>query len=183
MIVRRADKSNIFVVMDKSEYYSKINSILQDTSKFQFITRNPTLQLETEMNKLIATANHNSSIKIFKPIVGEYSPGYTYSTIKIHKEGNPLRPIISQVATPVYETAKQLDKIISLYLLAKYQINSTDEFLHLLRAPKLRVLIGSIDSESLFSNVPLHRTLDIICNAVYNHSRIPPPSSNESTLP
>jgi hypothetical protein len=116
VIVRRADKSNIFVVMDKSEYKNKLDHILSNRNKFERITRNPVAALKTEVNKLIAAANRGNEQPILKPIVGEYSTGYIYGTVKIHKPGNPLRPIISQVSAPTYETAKQINNIITPYL-------------------------------------------------------------------
>jgi len=42
----------------------------------------------------------------FKKIVGEDKPGCLYGNVKVNKDGNPLRPIISQVPTPTYELAK-----------------------------------------------------------------------------
>ena len=111
-----------------------------------------------------------------QPIVGEFKPGYIYGTVKLHKEGNPLRPIVSQIPTPTYETAKQLNSLISEYIPAKYQLNSTDEFLHILRALNPAGVLTSLDVESLFTNVPIRETIDIICNCIYrNRARSPLP--------
>ena len=119
----------------RTEYKTKLNVIINDRSKFQPITRNPTATLVNkliEVNKLIAAVNKNQPSKILTPIVGEFSPGYLYGTVKTHKANNPLRPIISQVTTPTYHTAKQLNNIITPYLPAKYQVNSTDNFISIL---------------------------------------------------
>ena len=117
-----------------------------------------------------------------KPIIGEYRPGYIYGTVKTHKNGNPLRPIISQIETPVYSTSKTLNQIISPYLPAKYQLNSTDDFLQLLRATNPSGTLASLDVESLFTNVPVMETIDIICQNVYRNPEIAPPSIHETTL-
>ena len=37
IIIRRADKSNTFVIMNKTEYETKINKILSDETKFEKI--------------------------------------------------------------------------------------------------------------------------------------------------
>ena len=34
LIIRRADKSSIFVLLNKADYLRKVNVVLQDTSKF-----------------------------------------------------------------------------------------------------------------------------------------------------
>ena len=95
LIVQKADKSNIFVVMDRSEYKAKLDVILQDEQKFTRITVNPIASLKTKVNKIIKAINEGQQQKIFNPIVGEYKPGYLYGTVKIHKRNNPLRPIIA----------------------------------------------------------------------------------------
>ena len=182
IIVRKADKSNIFVILDRQEYRAKLDNIISDTTKFQRISRNPINSLKIEVNKLIAAANSGHEIKILKPIIGEFTPGYLYGNVKIHKPGNPLRPIISQVTTPIYHTAKQLNSIITPYLPAKYQINSTDDFLQILRATRPRGVLASLDVESLFTNVPVLPTVDIICDSVYNHSALPPPAFDRNIL-
>ncbi|KAF2343262.1 hypothetical protein FHG87_025982, partial [Trinorchestia longiramus] len=99
--------------------------------RFSRITRNPTAALKPKVNKLIGVVNKNKQEKILQPVIGEYNPGYIYGTVKLHKTGHSLRPTISQIPTPTYEVAKQLNRVISPYLPAKYQINSTDEFLQI----------------------------------------------------
>ena len=70
----------------------------------------------------IATINKNLPEKILQPITGEFSPGYLYGTVKIHKPINPLRPIISKISTTVYTTEKQLNTILSEYLRANIKL-------------------------------------------------------------
>ena len=57
ILVRKADKANIFVVMDKAEYNRKLESIINDKSKFELLNRNPVSDLKVKVNKLIADAN------------------------------------------------------------------------------------------------------------------------------
>ena len=182
MIVRNADKANCFVVMDKKDYTDKLDAILSDDTKFKALSRNPINQLKTEVNKLIKDSNQQSKQKLFEPLIGDFKTGYIYGTVKTHKNGNPLRPIISQIPTPVYTTAKTLNRIISPYLPAKYQINSTDDFLNILRTCNPRGKLASLDVEALFTNVPIGDTIDIVCRNVYNSPTIPPPPINEATL-
>ena len=48
IIIRRADKSPIFVILDKDEYLTKLNDILSDTNKFQKIKEDPTKKLKSK---------------------------------------------------------------------------------------------------------------------------------------
>ena len=132
IIVRRADKSNIFVILDKQEYHDKLNSILNDTSKFERLTRDPTKQLTSKLNKLIGAANAAIGDIHFAKITGEYSTGYVYGNIKTHKPGNPLRPIISQTPAPSYYLAKKLNSLLAPFTPSKFRLKSTDDFLDII---------------------------------------------------
>lgn len=167
IIIRRADKSPIFVILDKEEYFSKLSGILSDTSKFQKIKEDPTKKLKAKVNRDIKSANAVIDGVHFQTIVGEFSPGYIYGTVKTHKNGNPLRPIVSQVSTPTYKLAKRLNQLLKPYIPAKFCINSADEFLDILRAKQPEGILASIDVESLFTNVPINDTIDVILDEVY----------------
>jgi hypothetical protein len=175
IVIRKADKSNLFVILDKTEYVSKISDILSDGSKFCRITRDPTEQVQRKANKLINTVNAVGGSRTLTPIVGSYSPGYLYGNVKTHKEGNPLRPIISQVTSPIYKTAKELDAIIKPYIPKQFSLKSKDDFLEIIRATRPSGLLASLDVTSLFTNVPTEETLEIIAKHVYSHSTLPAP--------
>ena len=63
--------------------------------------------------------------------------------------------------------------MITPYLPAKYQLNSTDDFLQILRATTPHGILASLDVESLFTNVPVMETIDIICDNVYRNDENP----------
>ena len=39
-------------------------------------------------------------------------PGKLYGLCKVHKNGNPMRPVVSMIGTAEYELAKYLDEFI-----------------------------------------------------------------------
>ena len=182
IVIRRADKSAIYVIMNKSEYLGKVNDILKDTSKFKHISKNPIDQLRQDANELIEAQNAVvDDIKLPK-IIGDFQPGYFFGNIKTHKVGNPLRPIISQIPTPTYNLAKTLNKIISPFIPNQYTVTSSNDFLDLLQSNNCSGIIGSLDVESLFTNVPIDKTIDIILKHVYNHPTIAPPKISPKIL-
>ena len=132
IIVRRADKSSFYVILNKQEYFSKSNTILSDDSKFKPITKGPTQSLQRKINTIIKANNSIQHYHQLPTVIGEYSPGYIYGNVKTHKQNNPLRPIISLVTTPTYKIAEELTKIIAPYIPTKYSLKSTDEFIDLL---------------------------------------------------
>lgn len=176
IIIRRADKSATYVVMDRDEYLRKMQNILNDKSKFERISSDPTASLKAEVNRLITAANAVIGGVHFEKISGEYGPGYAYGNVKIHKENKPLRPIISQIPSPLYRLAKRLNKLLKPYVPAKYSLESSEEFIDILRVKRPSGILASIDVESLFTNVPIEETIKIILKEVFQNpnSALPP---------
>ena len=182
IVIRKADKSNMYVLMNKSEYQQKLSDILSDCSKFKQIKRNPVDELKKKIHRITKSVNEKCGRKIFKEPVGDFEPGYIYGNVKTHKPGNKLRPIISQVTTPTYTTAKKLDELIKPYIPAEYMLKSRDEFIDILQTTRPKGPPSSLDVESLFTNVPVHETIDIIIRNVYHHKSLPPPNISKDDL-
>ena len=175
IMIRKADKSSTYVIMNKQEYIDKLNDILSDESKFKQIKANPVETLKKKANELIETLNSlQDDIKLPK-IIGGFKPGYIYGNVKIHKPNNPLRPIISQIPTPTYNLAKTLNKIISPYVPTQYSLRSSSDFIDSLNSNKCRGTIASLDVESLFTNVPIEQTIEIIIELAYSDPNLPSP--------
>ena len=141
--ITRADKAAIYVVLDRESYIGKCQDILQDRTKFEPLIHDPTESLKKHLNTLITAVNAKIGGLRFEKVVGDYGPGYFYGTVKTHKQGNPIRPIISQIPTPTYSTAKRLNQIISPYIPRTYSLRSTDEFIDILRVNRPRGIIAS----------------------------------------
>ena len=167
IVIRRADKSAIYVILDKEDYLTKIDNVLSDRSKFKPITRNPTEALKKKLNKIIETANAKMGDIHFKKITGEYRPGYLYGNAKTHKEGVPIRPIISQIPSPTYHLAKTLNALISPYIPTTHSIRSAEDLVDILKTNRPKGVLASLDVTSLFTNVPVERTITIILDYVY----------------
>ena len=144
------------------------------TLEFRRLQRNPTDQLKVKLNKLISAANAVAGDVKFERIVGEFGPGYFYGNIKSHKEGCPIRPIISQIPSPTYGLAKRLNSLISPFIPTGHSLKSADEFLEVLSVRTRRGLLASLDVQSLFTNVPVEDTIEIILDYVYHHPDLPP---------
>ena len=97
---------------------------------------------------------------------------------------NPIRPIISQIPTPTYHLAKTLNRILTPYVPSKYCLQSSSEFLEALRDthPSERSSISSLDVESLFTNVPVEDTIQMIIQRVYHDDTTPDLNIPEDAL-
>ena len=133
IIVRKADKSSVFVLLDRDDYLEKVDSILKDKTKFRKIRKNPVTEQKQKLNSLIDVAHAEVGGVRFQHIIGDFNPGYFYGNPKTHKPGAPLRPIISQIPTPCYDVAKRLNSILSPYVPKTYSLKSSDEFVEVLR--------------------------------------------------
>ena len=175
IIIRRADKTAAFVIMRKEEYLNKMDNILSDTTKFKKITRNPTDTIKKKINTIIKKIHATKSTIRLPVLTGEYSAGYAYGTVKTHKNGNPLRPIISQIPTPSYLLAKKLNDILTPYIPNDYALASAQDFLEILKTTpqSQNNIIASLDVESLFTNVPVDRTIEFILDRVYRCNDTP----------
>ena len=86
----------------------------------------------------------------------------------------PLRPIVSNIDTATYKTSKFLAQLLAPLGKSKYTVSSTEEFINKLKGitPPDGYQMVSFDVVSLFTNVPLEKTIDIIINKVYKEKRI-----------
>ena len=156
--------------------------MLSDTSKFKKLTKDPTTSLKQRANKLITQLNSTPNCMKIDKLIGDFKPGYIYGNVKTHKPNNPLRPIISQCPTPTYNLAKTIHRIIEPFIPNQYTLKSTNDFIDLLRSNPSRGILASLDVESLFTNVPIEATIEIIIAHVYHHTTLPPPAIPENIL-
>ena len=173
IIVRRGDKSSIFVIMNRPEYNNKLDTILGDESKFMKLESDPTDKLKKRISQLNASANQAQEELKFPKVEGDFRPGYCYGTVKTHKHNNPLRPIIAQMSSPTYRTAKFLNEIITPFIPVSYSLNSPSEFIDILSSTTPGYDIASLDVENLFTNVPVEETIQIILDRIYRSDQEP----------
>jgi hypothetical protein len=182
--VRKADKSNVFVILNSDDYVRKINDILADDQKFEILDADPTLSLRNDISNLVKSVNNITDAPKLPTPTGQYSPGYIYGNPKIHKtlHDPPFRPIISQIGTPVYDLAKKINSIIVQFLPKRYIVESSYEFIHMLNHQREHGMLASLDVENLFTNVPVLETIEIILKCVYNNAELAAPKIPRSTM-
>ena len=181
------DKGNGLVILNSKDYYNKLDKIINDKTKFSIIEPNSEKpHLHPVIKKQNSVVYHINTY--IKPYVDEdivssilptgSQPGKLYGMCKVHKEGYPLRPVISMLNSPEYKLAKYLDNFIKPNIPISFSCDSTDLFLDNLKAfsinPNMKVV--SFDVVSLFTNIPLIETINIIANSLYdiNSKKTPP---------
>ena len=109
------------------------------------------------------------------------SPGKFYGTAKLHKVPNngtvdqlPLRLIISNTGTATYDLAKYLAQLLKPLSESQYAIKNGKAFTKRLKKmaipPEYKMV--SFDVVSLFTNILLDETIDIIIKRIYDKKEI-----------
>ena len=86
----------------------------------------------------------------------------------------PIRPLISNIGTSTYHISKYLAQLLSPLTKNGYYVESSKDFLSKLSVKNIEPdeLMVSFDVTSLFTNVPLDYTIDLILKKVYRENLI-----------
>ena len=110
-----------------------------------------------------------------------------YGLLKVHKEGCPLRPILSMTGAQ-YCVSRWICELLEP-VLAKYSthcVKDSFEIVDLLKEKQICYAghMCLFDVVSLFTNVPLHKTIDICIDSLYRNDAIEPTYTaiNEESL-
>ena len=171
LIITRPDKGSGVVLLDRQDYVKKMEPILSQTTKFRKLGKadkqDRTLQEERSLQAFLLKASQRKDLpdKVYDEIrpVGTSRPRM-YGVPKTHKEGVPLRPILSMVNSPQHKMAKwlatELKPVVGLY--AEHTIKDSFEFCRILEEfaesnPEqlASTFMCSFDITSLFTNIPL----------------------------
>jgi hypothetical protein len=173
LVISKPDKGNGVVLLNRNDYDTKMLEILNDTEKFNKLDNIDTYKEITALERrVIAVLRSLKKQKKLDPMLYKRiypsgsRPGLLYGLPKVHKKGTPLRPIMSAVGSPVHGLAQYMVPILSPITTNSYTVSNS-----LLFADEIRTLhpeklhLASYDISSLFTNVPLEETINIILEA------------------
>ncbi|XP_044744802.1 uncharacterized protein LOC123306745 isoform X2 [Coccinella septempunctata] len=159
--VVNSDKGNKTVVINKSDYDRKLLDLLSDSETYKQLKADPTIGVQVKSNKLIRQLEDFSLVsEIEGKRLRKYNsvPPKIYGLVKIHKTGNPLRPVVSCCNSPTYNISKFLCTVLSrIKHLFPFSIRNSYDLINKINGitniPDDYVLI-SVDVKSLFTNIP-----------------------------
>lgn len=163
VVIKKSDKGNSIVIMNKHTYKSKVYDHLNNEKSYEQITTNTTINDEKlHINSFLETilAHQFIDYHTYKFLLPPkiHRNGIFYILPKIHKENIPGRPIVSSI--------KSLTENISEFLTLCLQpiipkirsyIKNTKHFLQkIMKLPKQKhnILLVTIDVQSLYTNIP-----------------------------
>jgi hypothetical protein len=181
IIVTRPDKGRGIVLMNKSDYLSKMQAILNDSTKFECLSDDLTIERERSLTNLLRRLKKRGHISeqfwyMAKPTGS--NPGRLYGLPKLHKEGTPLRPVLSSIGTYNYGLAKALKHMLSDMVRNEAVIKDTFAFINDLQSISKdfsKYKMVSFDITNLYTNIPVDETIRLILNYLYD---IEAPPSN-----
>ena len=96
-----------------------------------------------------------------------------YGLCKVHKDiidnCPPFRPIFSAINTPTYKLAKFLVPILKSLTSNEYTVKDSFAFVEEIVEQDSEFFMGSLDVDSLFTNIPLEETIDICTSTLFEN--------------
>jgi len=186
-VVMKGDKDSSVVIMNRSDYTEKLESMIQDG------IRNGTYQetIDTTLQDLkqfqsFLYRNFQTHKKYKEMIPSSNQPARLYATAKTHKFSNvneiskdalTFRPIIDQTGTCTHKTAQIIGEYLRPLSKNEFTITDTQQFPEMIKALPLlspNEEYVSYDVESLFTNIPLKETIEFILEEIYDNHKITP---------
>ena len=191
IVIQKSDKGNTVVLCDKAAYIERMKELIEDDTKFTHLNKPPDewLSYILSSEKRVRQALYKyceSNKKHVKYVFTEQQywsiaptgtkPGILYGLPKIHKAlVNNLpkfRPIISMIATPTYKLSKFLVPIIEPITTNEYTVKDSFSFAQEVVDFDSNLFMSSLDVTSLFTNIPLNETTDIICDELFKDKEL-----------
>ena len=184
LLVFKYDKGNGTLVCSRQQYEDKMNHILEDSSKFEVSNSDIDWNDEESRKKLCNLLKEIiSKGELPKDTIDLLPKGATiprlYGLPKVHKPDCPFRPILSMVGSVYHKISEFIDKALIkpiLHLFTDHSVRNTADFVQHIRNVDIHrgdELI-SYDVSSLFTNIPVQETIQLICDAWYRGDIEPP---------
>ena len=173
IVITRPDKGKGTVILNKVDYVEKIDTILNDSTKFKKLgtpNTNTVFRTEDKINRFLSCLKNDTIINenTYKQLYCSGSSyGILYGLPKIHKPNVPLRPILSSYSTPNYKLAKFLVPLLEPYSHNRYTVKNSQEFKEKIIIQDSDLYMVSLDIESLFTNIPVEETINIILDKIF----------------
>ena len=174
--------------MDKTDYYDKMDTLVNDKQTYEELKRDPTPSLQRKLNSKLLDLKKTDVINIQR-----YNrlrcrvpqPPKLYGLPKLHKPNIPMRPTVSFCGSPTYELSKYLTTILKLTNESRHKLQSTETFIDAIKTVQIPddYKLVSFDVKSLFTSIPLQLALDCTATAIENSTtKLPLPTDDLMNL-
>ena len=173
IVILPADKGRSTVILNCEDYLEKCMDHINN-GPYQLLKKDPTTKIKAKTLKQLKVLKDNEFIdnKLYYYLKPTDSPAPRfYGQPKIHKPGVPIRPIVSYSGSPLYNLNKYIANILKSYV--KHENNSAKNsttFSNYIRNVLIEddEIMVSFDVTSLYTNIPMIDTLNIIKDYVHS---------------
>jgi hypothetical protein len=190
IIIKPADKGSAVVVMDRQKYIDEAMNHLDNRNNYATLDSDPSNTFSQQIQLTLDDMHQRTQLsdkayKFLSPT--NCSAARFYLLPKIHKPGNPGRPIISGNGSPTENISLFVDNFIKpLVSKVPSYIHDTPDFLRKLEVIKNQIpstaIIGTFDVSSLYTNIPHQEGIEASCAALTKIGHCSPPISDIEAL-
>lgn len=161
----KADKGNTVVIMNNKQYHEKILDFITQNN-IKKLPKDPTQKFHNQIKNLINKSTFlTPNQKIFCRTIKPNAPKFRGQP-KIHKDNEPIRPVVNAINSPTHKIAKLLDKIIrqEIILENNRSLKNREDLINKIQnipCPNSH-LLTSFDIKNLYTNIPVEETLTIL---------------------
>ena len=184
VVLLSPDKGNGVVIMNIQDYKESMHHLFADRQKFQILAEDPTNTRFATIQDYVRKLRNRNEItedeyKMMYPKNAKV--GRAHGSAKVHKQFDripPLRPIVDTIGSTHYGVGKYISRLLHPLTLNEYHLKDSFAATEKINAiPQHLFQEGykfvSFDVKSLFTNVPLSKTIKVILDRVYNAKVIP----------
>jgi hypothetical protein len=183
VVLLTPDKGNGVVLMDVIDYKDSMHALFADRSKFRTLPKDPTNARFSSLQQYLRRLKNRGEIteEDYKTIYPKNAKiGRAHGSAKVHKEYTripPLRPIVDTIGSTHYGVGKYISRLLHPLTLNNYHLKDSFDAAEKIKAIPAHLFeegyrLVSFDVKSLFTNVPLNKTIQIIMNRVYKEKAI-----------
>ena len=184
LVILKPDKGNGIVLIKSTDYFNSLEKLFSDKTKFKKIKEDPTPARLTSIQRYLKQLNKRGELSdsIFKEIRPQNAKlARAHGLPKIHKTFETIpsfRPIVDTTGTTHYSVGKYLSNLLNPLTHNEYTLKDSFDAVERINAipPELRsnseYMFVSLDVVSLFTNVPLKKTVNIILKRIYQDKLI-----------
>ncbi|XP_071440277.1 uncharacterized protein [Hetaerina americana] len=163
ILILPADKGNSTVQMKKRDYENKLSLTLEEPTYLK-LKSDPTAKMEKNARALIKKSSiPKEEHRSLFPSAAKQPR--LYGLPKLHKDGIPPRPIVSQIDAPTYRLSRYLASSLQPHVgNTPSFVKNSAHFIEILKGMSISKngIMVRFDVSSLFTNVPIQDSVDIV---------------------
>ena len=177
LIITKPDKGNGTVILERQDYIRKMMDLINDPINFKKLDVDiykQIIKLERKNNRLVDKMVADgvvTSLQGNKLKSRGSRPGVMYGLPKVHKQNVPMRPILSMSGSFNYELSRYMVPVLAPLSRNEYTVSDSFDFVQDIgQKTNHNYVMASFDVKSLYTNVPVRETCEIVLNKLFPHN-------------